>query len=683
MNDLYEHFSRANTPLRAFDPLDSRGTAFLSLLDRFAQADTMAHVFSDRLTVDEMEDALCECKLDSAPGLDGVPYRVLHKFRLILLPLLATAFNSFWFHKIPSVTELIFKTGDPLMPSNWRPLALQSALYKLYITIVKSRFSLWLESNGRLNDAQKGFRSFNGCHEHNFVAQSMMDTTRRNKKSLYSAWYDLRNAFGTIPFNLIWLVMERIGVPDSFIQLVQDVYTGASTIVACAEGLTAPIHQRCGVFQGCPLSPLLFLVGVTPLIEALQHMARAHGVELSPGSFTATTALADDIKIYSRTESGVHSLHKVVVDFLDWSTMEANPSKCAYLAIVLQEGRFTTTSTDLFIGQTPIPRLDIKEGYKYLGIREGFDRTHLRFQLSQQLALMRRQVAALLDANLAPWQALHAIKAHVLSQLDYALRHVRCTKSELQSFSPFLHKSLRHFLKLSNNSCTSFFASPTSLGGFGLVPLEDMRDATVLAHGFQMLHSPDPSIQALARAQLHAIVKMRYQIEPKLLAEGGDSVLQHFLNGTMAHLPFATFKSRHADLSSMWIDISRTLRRLNLKFTTAHGQHFQLRIPTFSKELTLQTVARQIKMHIKLAYFDEWAKLKDQGRTTGLHADLGSRFVTTGLSLWDSDYRFAIAARLNQVDTRAVMKTRRLSASGSCRHCGPIHAETLAHVLQR
>ncbi|KAH9159147.1 hypothetical protein LEN26_002490 [Aphanomyces euteiches] len=336
---LADHFRSCNRPQRRFDVHRASGSRFLELLDGLPPAEYNAQVFSDDITMDEIEDVLNKANLMSAPGLDGVPYRIYFRFRLLLLPLLHTVFNRCWSAKrVPSawklsVTELIFKKGDPNSVSNWRPLALQSTIYKLYASILKSRLSLWLESNELLSNSQKGFRQFNGCHEHNFVAQAMLDTTRRSKSPFFAVWYDLRNAFGTMPHDFLWLVLSKLGVPSAFVDLVRDIYTGASTIVTTPLGACPPIDQLCGVFQGCPLSPLLFIAGLVPLMDALDAQAATHGVQLAPSLHLASTAFADDVKVFSRSASGIRALHQTVVDFLDWSTMTANPAKCAFLGV--------------------------------------------------------------------------------------------------------------------------------------------------------------------------------------------------------------------------------------------------------------------------------------------------------------------------------------------------------------
>ncbi|KAH9103825.1 hypothetical protein AeMF1_019933 [Aphanomyces euteiches] len=672
LSQLYDHFHRVNRPEREFDYNAEHGQAFGNILSALPPATFMAHVFTDDITSDEIETALDRCRLEPAPGLDGIPYRSS-------IVIASWSCRSCW--KV-SVTELIYKKGDAMDPANWRPLALQSTLYKLFATIIKTRFSTWMECNERLNNAQKGFHAFNGCHEHNFLERSVMDSTRRKAKPLYAVWYDIKNAFGSIPHAYLWRVLSGLGIPDSFVALVRDIYSNASTVVSTREGATPPLEQRCGVFQGCPLSPLLFIAGMTPLIEALQAMSTECGVELSRGTCTSVTAFADDLKIYSRTPQGITRLHTLVADFLSWTTMTANPSKCALLAVDFVNRSHVQAPMDLSLDGLPIPRLSWNDAYTYLGVREGFQHTHVRFQLTDKLRSLRHEAIALINSGLSPRQIFKALKVYTLSQLDYALRHVRATKSELVSFTTFLYRSLRHLLRLPAHSCNDFFASPPSCGGLGFLPLDEHRDAIVLAHGYQMLHSIDPTIQALARHQLREIIASRYIIDQRDMEDCGDALSQHYLNGTMDTLPFVLPRRTHSDISYMWTDITRSLQRFKLKFQSSNGEHFQLTVPHLDKQLSPKTVARHIKTHVKLMHADAWESYRDQGRTVNLHGDIGSKFITSHIDMRDSVFRFGIAARLNLIETRSVLKRQRVTGNDRCRHCGSRMPETLSDVLQ-
>ncbi|KAH9092437.1 hypothetical protein LEN26_018384 [Aphanomyces euteiches] len=337
--------------------------------------------------MDEIEDALNHANLVSAPGLDGIPYRIYFRFRLALLPLLHTIFNRCWSTKrIPSswktsVTQLIFKKGDVSDVSNWRPLALQTTLYKLYASIVKARFSLWLESNERLSNSQK----------------ALLDTTRRSKSPFFAVWYDLRNAFGAMPHDFLWLVLRELGVASGFLDLLKDIYTDASTMVSASSGMTSPIQELCGVFQGCPLSPLL----------SDAWRADRAGPPHVHGSLCGRH---QDLQPH-----GIKALHDTVVAFLDWSTMMANPAKCAFLPVTYSDSRRTPSTLALDINGVPLPQLSLADSYAYLGVREGFDYTHTHVQLDSKFQAMRQQVTALIDSPLAPWQIIKALKVYVFS----------------------------------------------------------------------------------------------------------------------------------------------------------------------------------------------------------------------------------------------------------------------------
>uniref|UniRef100_A0AAV1V8T5 Reverse transcriptase n=1 Tax=Peronospora matthiolae TaxID=2874970 RepID=A0AAV1V8T5_9STRA len=73
--------------------------------------------------------------------------------------------------------------------------------------------------------------------------------------------------------------------------------------------------------------------------------------------------------------------------------------------------------------------------------------------------------------------------------------------------------------------------------------------------------------------------------------------------------------------------------------------------------------------------------MKDQGKAARTLGGAGSAFLSRPRGLWESDYRFAVGGRLNQLDTRSVLKRRRLRTHDKCRFPGCSRTETLAHVL--
>ena len=102
-------------------------------------------------------------KTDKASGHDGIPFRFLKKFtdelapvlcRLFHLILISCTYPSSWKH---ALVQPVPKKGDRSNPSNYRPIALTSAVAKVFKTLLNSHFIKHLESNNLLSNHQYGF----------------------------------------------------------------------------------------------------------------------------------------------------------------------------------------------------------------------------------------------------------------------------------------------------------------------------------------------------------------------------------------------------------------------------------------------------------------------------------------------------------------------------------------------
>ena len=155
-------------------------------------------------------------------------------------------------------TVLIYKKGDNNDSSNFRPITLQSCMYKLFVAIVSDRILKWANNNNLLLDYQKGFRQGEGCYEHTFMLQSIVKDARNNGKRLSIAWLDLQNAFGSVLHEAIHTTLSDMGLPMELINLIRDLYTNTPSTFQTNEGVTNLIPILAGVKQGCPLSPILF-----------------------------------------------------------------------------------------------------------------------------------------------------------------------------------------------------------------------------------------------------------------------------------------------------------------------------------------------------------------------------------------------------------------------------------------
>ncbi|GAB9477223.1 reverse transcriptase, partial [Globisporangium polare] len=483
-----------------------------------------------------------------------------------------------------------------------------------------------------------------------------------------------------------WRTMASIGVDDAFIGVCKNIYADSFyTVLNTASGMTDPIRHRVGVYQGCPLSPQLFITGILPLVRALEQEPDA-GVSLAADARPTVAAYADDLKVFSDSKAGVKKLHACVAAFLKWTTMRANPEKCAALSLTKDaHGRPATDELQLRLDGEDIPQLDLHSSYQYLGVGDGFDHVQRRSEMAPTLLDMKLQTTALLRSGLAPWQIIRAIKTYVLPQATYLLQHTRPLLLQLKGYDRVLTKGLKHLLRLPKGTTTSFMYAPIEKGGLGFVPMHELHAVLQVSNLYCMLHSPDSMIRDVARAQALQVIQKRFDYDFEYWRSRTDELIQLFLNSELVDSPHARAKKRPGDIGSIWIDVQRHLHtyKLRLSQEEVEGEQrwLQFRLPHTNAPLNARNVTNQLTHFMKLTHANNWKAMKDQGRSTRVHGGAGSEFIKHGKGLHDQDYEFALRARLNQVPTRATLKRQRLRNNGQCRQLGCNRPETLAHVL--
>jgi hypothetical protein len=84
---------------------------------------------------------------------------------------------------------------------------------------------------------------------------------------------DFCKAFDTVPWDLLWQVLVKMGIVGRFMQCLQSMYNQDNVrVMHPTEGLSARFSCGIGVKQGCPLNPLLFglyLDGLDKHLDAL------------------------------------------------------------------------------------------------------------------------------------------------------------------------------------------------------------------------------------------------------------------------------------------------------------------------------------------------------------------------------------------------------------------------------
>ena len=207
----------------------------------------------------EFQDAANQPK-KKAMGMDAVPPHTIQWLLENVQWILYRRVCELW-HQGQMPTEwtdtrisLLYKKGDPRDASHYRPIAVSTCMYQITTKLILRRIKTPLTEV--LSKHQAG-----GRRGHTTLSQAI--------KLWWSALSmpgtqdvvlpDIAKAYPSTPHPLLWAAMQRVGVPDRYISMMQYAYQETRCYFR-VDGEKHSYHQRRGVKEGCPLSPLLFCV---------------------------------------------------------------------------------------------------------------------------------------------------------------------------------------------------------------------------------------------------------------------------------------------------------------------------------------------------------------------------------------------------------------------------------------
>lgn len=210
-----------------------------------------------------------------------------------------------------------------------RPISLLNTDYKLFTKILSKRIALVLDR--LLGPGQCATVDGRSCTDNlkdirRLVTRSV--ESKRFKGFLLSV--DLERAFDNVDHAFLWKVLEKFSFPAGFIQCLKSLYNKATSKILLHGFLTPEVKIQSSVRQGCPLSMILFVLYVEPLIRNLH--ASSSGV-LVYGKFLKVIAYADDITIFVRGQDELDLVMQIIESFTQHARIRVNLQKSSFLRL--------------------------------------------------------------------------------------------------------------------------------------------------------------------------------------------------------------------------------------------------------------------------------------------------------------------------------------------------------------
>ena len=460
------------------------------------------------ISLTEIQATVKRSNSSSSPSsFDQITYRIFKRCPSLCRALLDLFQQCWCTSSVPdswkhAAIKLIGKSPaieHPDVPSNFRPIALTSCVGKLFTTILKNRWSNFMLENKYLDKVQKAFMTATpGCIEHQAKLATILHDAKSKHKSLAVCWLDLANAYGSVHHSLINFSLKCYHAPPVFHSIVQSLYKDLSASIITKDWSTPAISLEIGVYQGDPLSVVIFNTVINTLVDSLKCHTEL-GYTLTPGHRTSLLQYADDTCITANGPSSCQSLLDTTDKWLQWSGMRAKVSKCHSLAIKSSSGKMVDPQLEIS-GET-IPFIGNKT-IKFLGMKVGVPQTTTAAKRELNMKL-ENMLQAVDKTSLTRHQKLKLYKQAICPRLNWLLMIYEYPMSWIErQLNAMATRFVKKWSGLAKPANPNMLFLPQRYGGLDLPSLSTLYKKVQVSRQCQLLTSADATVRRIAEQGL-------------------------------------------------------------------------------------------------------------------------------------------------------------------------------------
>lgn len=248
-------------------------------------SEEQAVVLDAQVSPKEVTDIILSLK-NKAPGEDGFPVEFYKRYAESLAGPLANLFNdiltsgSFPPSWNTAIITVIPKTGrDQLVPKSYCPISLLNQDYKVFTALLAKHLNKIVPRY--IDPDQTGFIPFRDIMDNVFKMLGVIHYCKsQNMSPSLVLSLDIEKAFDCVESPYIFQILKHMSFGSKFQTAIQAIYKQPSARVRVNGLLSSSFKISRGTRQGCPLSPLLFVLAMEPLAETLRASQEYQGVKI-------------------------------------------------------------------------------------------------------------------------------------------------------------------------------------------------------------------------------------------------------------------------------------------------------------------------------------------------------------------------------------------------------------------
>ena len=378
------------------------------------------------ITLNEITYTLKLMNNHSAPGSDGITASFLKFFWSRINTMVYDSFQAAYVTgemstmQKQAILTLIHKGKE--LPrdelTNWRPISLTNTDYKLLAKCIALRLSLTIRDI--VDENQVGFIKGRNVSTMIRLIDDTLDFMNSENKPGLILGLDYSRAFDSISKDYIIWSFKKFGFGEVFLRWVNILMTNTECKINYSGWMSESIPVLTGVRQGCPFSPLAFVIALEMLAIRIRSDKNIKGIELPIGkSIVNTTTIlkillyADDITLLLQDQNDLNKVLETIKLFSTISNLYINKNKTEAMWI----GR-NKHSNEKYFG------LRWQQKIKIVGIyfSNAIPASLLEENWSGRIVKMQKIMAQWSKRNLSLTGKLCIIKTYLLSQMIYVMQ---------------------------------------------------------------------------------------------------------------------------------------------------------------------------------------------------------------------------------------------------------------------
>ena len=485
--------------------VDNRDANFFDQVDPLADEEDVWT--TEKITIEAVRETLHTCK-DSCPGPDGIPYSYIGLLWVSFGKLLVEAWNySLEVKELPpshkaSFLKLIPKAGKDLKKlTNWRPITLSNCDHKLITKTYARRLSEKIAA--KIGERQTAYLKGRLINDNIRGVTSIIDLLNREGGTGLIVALDAKKAFDSVDHGYIEKCLVKFGC-SRFVPIFRTLYKNLNTDIIINGRITPGFAVNRGVKQGDPLSCVLFIMCIEPLLKNIESnpgIAPCQSVNLNcelPKAF----AYADDVNcVMEDSETSLRNLFLEYERLTKISGLELNADKTELMKIGSEvESSYTVNYQNSRYELNTLNKIKMNGIFLQRGTDEMAEAN-----VEAVMEKMNAHFKSWSRRSLSLLGKILIVKTFGISQVIYLLQSMTLKDIHFKRINALLYKFIwnRHFLsaKAPDRIKRTILTTPISLGGFGMLDIVELDDSLKLRALGRILTSAHP-FNRIVRHQL-------------------------------------------------------------------------------------------------------------------------------------------------------------------------------------